>query len=77
MPKALDRQLDAYHRLRPQLVADNKRGWALIAHERLVEVFEEFDEAALYAEEHFSREQVLIRNISEHRGVAPFIVSRR
>lgn len=77
MRGALDRQLQAYHRLRPQIRDENSDGWALIAREALVKVFSEFDEAAAYAEEHFADEQVLIRHTAEHRGIAPFIVARR
>lgn len=77
MPDALQQQLEAYRRLRPQLVAENQNGWALIAREALVRVFNEFEEAARYADQHYSNEQVLIRHTAEHRGVAPFIVSHR
>lgn len=77
MSDALSRQLEAYYRLRPQLIAESKSGWALVVHEELVRVFDEYDEAALYADEHFANEQVLIRHTAEHRGIAPFIVARR
>jgi len=77
MPGALDRQLAAYYRIRPQILADKKEGWALVAGEALVRVFEEFDAAALYADQHHPNEPVLIRHTGEHRGVAPFIVSKR
>jgi hypothetical protein len=77
MPGALDRQLDAYRRYRPQLLAENRQGWALVAREALVQVFAEFSEASQYADEHYPDEPVLIRHTSEHRGIAPFIVSER
>ena len=77
MPGALDRQIQAYHRYRPQMLEENKRGWALIAGEKLIGVFEDFEEAALHADEHFPGEQVLIRHISEHRATVPFIVAKR
>ena len=74
MSEAMDRQLAAYHRLRPQILAQNKPGWALVANEKLVRVFDEFDEAAMYADKQFPNEQVLIRHTAEIRGLAPFIV---
>lgn len=77
MPNALDRQKAAYFQLRPQIVADKREGWALVAREALVDVFAEFDVAASYAVEYFPNEDVLIRHTSEHRGIAPFIVSKR
>lgn len=77
MPSALEQQREAYLRLRPQIIADKGEGWALVAREALVEVFADFDVAASYADEHFPNEAVLIRHTSEHRGIAPFIVSVR
>jgi hypothetical protein len=77
MPDAIARQLEAYHRLRPKIVEEKRAGWVLIAHEELIEVFDEFDKASIYADEHFSNEQVLIRHTSEEKGIAPFIVSRQ
>lgn len=74
MPGTLDRQLAAYHRIRP-LLADE--GWALVAREALIKVFDEFDAAAQYADEHFPDEQVLIRHTGEQRPVIPFIVIAR
>jgi hypothetical protein len=77
MSAALDRQLAAYYRERAQILQDNKEGWALVAREALVSVFDEFETAAQYADEHYPDEQVLIRHTAEQRGVAPFIVSKR
>ncbi len=77
MPTELERQREAYFRLRPQIVAERKEGWALVAREALVEVFEEFDAASSYADKHYPSEEVLIRHTAEHRGIAPFIVSKR
>lgn len=77
MSEAMDRQLEAYHRLRPQILAENRVGWALVARQDLVKVFDEFDEAAIYAEKHFPDEQVLIRHTAEQRGTVPFIVAAR
>jgi hypothetical protein len=77
MSAALDRQLAAYYRERPQILQNGKEGWALVAREVLVSVFDEFEAAAQYADEHYPDEQVLIRHTAEQRGVAPFIVSKR
>jgi hypothetical protein len=62
MSEALDRQLN---------------GWSLVAREKLVRVFDGFEEAAIYAAKNFPDEQVLIRNTSEQRGMVPFIVAAR
>ena len=77
MADALARQLEAYQRLRPKILAENEVGWALIVGESLVQVFGAFDEAARYADKHFPDKQVLIRHTAEQRGIAPFIVSKR
>lgn len=77
MSEALDRELQAYHRLRPQMLAEKKAGWALVVGEELVQVFDEFDAAALFADEHFPGQQVLIRHTAEQRGTVPFIVLAR
>lgn len=74
MTEGLGQQLAAYHRLRPTL---HRQGWALVAREKVVEVFDEFDAASAYADANYPDEDVLIRHTSEHRGVAPFIVARR
>jgi len=76
MSAELDRQLEIYRQCRPQMLADDKMGWALVAREALVQVFDEFDSAARYADEHYPDEQVLIRHTSDQRGVAPFIVAK-
>ena len=75
MAEALDRQLQAYWRLRPKILAENNLGWALIVDEELIRIFPEFDQAAMYAETHFPKEQVLIRHTAEQRGTVPFIIS--
>jgi hypothetical protein len=77
MSDDLNRQLAAYHRLHPKIIAENAPGWALIAREELVKMFDDFDDASAYADMHFPEEQVVIRHTSEHRGVAPFIVAHR
>jgi hypothetical protein len=76
MSEGLGQQLAAYHRLRPDLLAQRREGWALVARERVVDVFDEFDVASAYADANFPNEDVLIRHTSEHRGIAPFIVAR-
>jgi hypothetical protein len=75
MPETLHQQIEAYQRARPSFQAENKHGWVLVAHEAVVDVFANFDQAALYAESHFPHDQVLIRHTEETASVVPFIVS--
>ena len=59
------------------MLEQRQKGWVLVAREAVVKVFDEFEEAALYADEHYPDEDVLIRDISERRGIVPFIVTKR
>lgn len=77
MPTTLSREIEAYQALLPEIKSKHGAVWALVADARLVQVFEEFDQAAKYADDQFPNDQVLIRHTSEHRGIAPFIVSKR
>ena len=77
MATTLSQEIEAYNVLLPDIKSKHGEVWALVAHQRLVEVFKEFDQAAKFAEDRFPNDQVLIRHTAEHRGIAPFIVSRR
>lgn len=76
MSTALAQEIEAYRTLLPEIKSKHGDVWALVAHARLVRVFDEFEQASKYADAQFPNEQVLIRHTSEHRGIAPFIVSR-
>jgi hypothetical protein len=76
MASALSKEIEAYKALLPEIKSKHGDVWALVAHQQLVEVFEDFDQAAKFAEDRFPHDQVLIRHTGERRGMAPFIVAR-
>ncbi len=76
MATPLTQEIEAYKALLPEIQSKHGSVWALVAHAKLVKVFDEFDQAAKYADDQFPNDQVLIRHTSEHRGIAPFIVSK-
>jgi hypothetical protein len=74
MPDALDEQIEKFEELLPVIRAQDRGAWALIARRELQGVFKDFTEAAIYAEEHFPDEQVLIRDTEAKEQFAPFIL---
>ena len=74
MPDALDQQIQAYHRLLPDIKRSHGSVWALIAARKLVSTFDDFSSAAKYAIEHYPTEQVVIRHTDEAVETAPFVL---
>jgi hypothetical protein len=74
MPDALDEQIEKFEELLPMLRTEHRGTWALIARRALQGTFEDFSAAAIYAEEHFPDEQVLIRDTEAKEEFAPFIL---
>lgn len=72
----LSQEIEAYKTLLPEIKRRHGDVWALVSGARLVEVFEEYEQASRFADDQFPDRDVLIRHTSEHRGVAPFIVLR-
>lgn len=70
---ALDRELDAYHALLPEIRSAHGSVWALIVHQRLVKTFSDFSQAARYVVSNHPGEQVLIRHTDEKVETAPFV----
>lgn len=70
---SLTREIHAYEGLLPSIVRDHGSGWALIAHEKFVRLFEDFAEAARYADQNLPGEQVLIRHTEAVQDSAPFL----
>ena len=77
MTTTLSQEIEAYKSLLPDIKNEHGACWAVVSDAKLVEVFEEFEQASRYADERFPNSQVLIRHTSKHRGIAPFIVSKR
>ena len=73
MPDALDKQIETFEALLPEIRRARGPVWVLIAHQTLIQTFSEFAEAAKYAIEHHSNEQVLIRHTEERSESAPFV----
>jgi hypothetical protein len=74
MRDALDEQIETFEELLPVIRAQHSGTWALIARRALQGTFEDFSAAAIYAEEYFPDEQVLIRNTEAKEEFAPFIL---
>lgn len=74
MPDALDKQIEAFDRLLPSIRKQKGGTWVVIARGELQDTFTDFSKAAIYAEEHFPDEQVLIRNTEAKEEFAPFIL---
>lgn len=71
----LSEQIAAYQRQLPKLRKDYGSAWIRFAHGRPVDGFKEFEQAALYAFQHFDNEQVLIRHTDEQKETVPFVVA--
>ncbi len=70
---SLDREIAAYEGMASQLRAQHGSGWVLIAHQKFVQMFGDFSEAARYANDHLKGEQVLIRHTEAQQDSAPFL----
>ena len=66
---ALQREIDAYERMRDRLEADCLRQWVVVHDEELVGAYESFEDAAMDAVKRFGRGPYLIRQV----GVRPII----
>lgn len=73
MPDALDAQIETFEALLPSIRRKHGHVWALIAHKTLISTFPNFSDAAQYAREKLSQEQVLIRHTDEQAESAPFV----
>ena len=71
----LSDQIAAYQRQLSKLREDYGSAWILFADGCPVDGFKDFEQAALYAFEHYSGKQVLIRHTDEKRETVPFIVA--
>jgi hypothetical protein len=74
MPDALDEQIEAFEALLLSIKREHGSAWVLVAGRKLIKTFASFSEAARYAQEHFGKQQVLIRHTDERKlESAPFI----
>lgn len=63
--KVLEREIQAYAKLRDQLEAESWGQWAVVYGDELIGVYELFEDAAQVAGERFGRGPCLIREIGE------------
>ena len=69
----LDREIEAYRALLPDIRKHHGSVWALVVGQRLISTFGEFSQAARYVVEHHRGQQVLIRHTDETIESAPFV----
>lgn len=69
----LNREIRAYEQMLPSIISQYGAVWALVAHEKLVRTFQNFSDAARYADDHLRGEQVLIRHTDAQPDSAPFL----
>jgi hypothetical protein len=71
---ALAEQISAYRQMLPQLRKEHGSVWALLIDSKLVDTFQEFQSAAMFALEHFEGQQFLIRHTDEQQETIPFVI---
>ena len=69
----LDREIAAFEGMASQLKASHGSGWVLMTRQTFIRMFEDFSEAARYADEHYRGQQVLIRHTERVQDSAPFL----
>ena len=67
----IDREIAAYERIRDSLEADHFGKWVVFHDEELIDVFEDFQDAAQTAVERFGRGPYLIKCVGEGPRVLP------
>ena len=67
--KVLEREIQAYAKLRDQLEAESWGQWAVVYGDELIGVYELFEDAAQVAVERFGRGPFLLRQIGEDDSV--------
>ena len=73
--KTLEREIQAYAKLRDRLEAESWGQWAVVYGDELIGVYELFEEAAETAVKRFGRGPCLIREIGEDDSVPLHIPS--
>lgn len=73
----VNREIAAYEKLQRELEANHMGKWVLIHEEKLVAVFESFEDAAAQAVEKFGRGPYVIRQVGASPVVLPASVMYR
>ncbi len=73
----VNKEIAAYEKLQPELEANHMGKWVLIHEEKLVAVFESFEEAAEQAVVKFGRGPYVIRQVGASPVVLPASVMYR
>ena len=73
----VNKEIAAYEKLQPELEANHMGKWVLIHEEKLVGVFESFEDAAEQAVEKFGRGPYVIRQVGASPVVLPASVMYR
>ena len=69
----LDRDIQAYGRMRDDIKRKHGSVWAIVKEEQLVDTFQQFSQAARYAVTNLSGQSVLIKHTDERLESAPFV----
>lgn len=70
---SLKREIEAYESMLPDIRRDHGSVWVVMVHEKLVETFRAFADAARFVDANYQDQQVLIRHTDQHKESAPFV----
>ncbi len=69
----LEREIQAYEAMLPDILREHGSVWAVVSSERLVKTFRDFADAARYVHENYRDADVLIRHTRGVQDSAPFL----
>jgi hypothetical protein len=70
---SLERDIKAYEVMLPDIRREHGSVWAVVSHERLVQTFTAFADAARFVNANYQNVDVLIRHTDQHKETAPFV----
>jgi len=73
MTAVLETEIKAFDAMLPKLRQDQGAVWVVLVGDELQGTFDEFEDAATFAVEHFDDRECLIRHTHEHTAHIPFI----
>lgn len=68
----LEREIRAWEAMLPELQRQHGAVWAVVAHEKLIQTFTAFADAARFVNAHHP-DGALIRHTNQHKETAPFV----
>jgi hypothetical protein len=69
----LQRDIQAYEVMLPDIKREHGSVWAVVSHERLIQTFAAFADAARFVNANYRDTDVLIRHTDQHKETAPFV----